>query len=267
MRWTALARLRCGSVLLAAGLLTGCGTTRSTDTARAATEQMLVTNAIDQCVNRMDFRMLSGQKVFFDQQYLDGVVDKGYLISSLRQHLLACGCLIMEDRTKATYVLEARAGSVGTDRSQLLIGVPQMNMPVSVPGAPSSIPEIPLAKRTDQNGVAKVAVFAYNRLTGERVWQSGMMEAKATSKDVWVFGTGPFQKGSVKNGATTSVGDFLPINPFEATAKDAAPAAGVGVTQASAWAATVVAAEPEKPKMAPASLTSEKGSVPLKKEK
>src|SRR5215210_7872174 len=108
-------------VLLAAGLLSGCGTTRSTDTARAATEQMLVSNAIDQCVNRMDFRLLASQKVFFDPQYLDGTVDKGYLISSLRQHLLANGCLLQEDRSKATYVVEARAGTVGTDRSQLLI--------------------------------------------------------------------------------------------------------------------------------------------------
>src|SRR5687768_821373 len=94
-------------VLLAAGLLSGCGTTRSTDTTRAATEQMLVSNAIDQCISRMDFRLLAGQKVFFDPQYLDGCVDKGYLVSSLRQHLLACGCLLMEDRAKATFVVEA----------------------------------------------------------------------------------------------------------------------------------------------------------------
>jgi hypothetical protein len=269
MPWTGLFARPRWFALLAAGLLAGCGTTRSTDTTRAATEQMLVSNAIDQCVNRMDFRVLTGQKVFFDQQYLDGVVDKGYLISSLRQHLLACGCLIMEDRKLATFVVEARAGSVGTDRHQLLIGVPQMTMPVTVPGAPSAIPEIPLAKRTDQNGVAKVAVYAYNRLTGERVWQSGTMEAKANSKDVWVLGTGPFQKGTIKNGATTSVGDFLPINPFEAQARDTPPAAGVAVTESSAWAPTIVMTaehkESTKPKVAPASLTSNKGSVPMPK--
>lgn len=252
--------------VLIAGLLAGCGTTRTTDTTRAATEQMLVTNAIDQCINRLDFRLLSGQKVFFDPQYLDGVVDKGYLISSLRQHMLACGCLLMEERARSTFVVEARAGSVGTDRHQLLVGVPQMTMPVSIPGAPSAIPEVPLAKRTDQNGVAKLAVFAYNRLTGERVWQSGMLEANASSKDVWVLGTGPFQKGTVKNGRTTSVGDFLPINPFEAHAKDAPPAAEVSVTQTSAWAPSVVTVEnkePAAPKPVPSSLMSDKNSVPL----
>jgi hypothetical protein len=227
---------------------------------------MLVSNAIDQCVSRMDFRNLSGQKVFFDPQYLDGCVDKGYLVSSLRQHLLACGCLLMEDRPKATFVVEARSGAVGTDRHQLLIGVPQMTMPVTVPGAPAAIPEISLAKRTDQNGVAKVAVFAYNRLTGERVWQSGTLEAKATSKDVWLFGTGPFQKGTVKSGETASLGDFMPVNPFESPDHPPAAPAGVSVTQASAWKQTVaLPAEHRQPAPgpAPASLTAGRGSVPL----
>jgi hypothetical protein len=227
-------RLRLASLAVVACLAAGCGTTRSTDTARAATEQLLVSKAIDHSVSRLDFRFLSGQKVFFDPQYLDGVVDKGYLVSTLRQHLAACGCLLMEDRGKATYVVEARSGGVGTDRSTLLVGVPQMNVPAIVPGQPSQIPEIPLAKRTDQTGVAKVGVFVFNRETGERVWQSGTLEAKATSKDVWVFGTGPFQKGDVRLGLS-DVTDFLPINPFEEEGKPKPPPSGVAVTQPAGW--------------------------------
>src|SRR5262249_698258 len=61
----------------------GCGTTRQTDTARAATEMMLVSKAIDQAVGQLDFSYLKGKTVFLDSQYLDTVVDKGYLISSL----------------------------------------------------------------------------------------------------------------------------------------------------------------------------------------
>jgi hypothetical protein len=124
-------------VLLA---VVGCGTTRITDTQRTATEQLLVSNAVDQTVSQMDFRHLSGKMVYFDPQYLDGTVDRGYVVSSLRQHLLACGCVLQEDRNKATYVVEARSGGVGTDRHAVMIGVPQMNVPTLVPGQPSSIP-------------------------------------------------------------------------------------------------------------------------------
>jgi len=158
------------------GLAAGCGTTRMTDSTRTATEQLLISSAVDRSVSQFDFNGLAGKKVFFDAQYLDGTVDKGYVVSSLRQHLLASGCLLQEDRGKATYVVEARSGGVGTDHSSLLVGVPQMTVPALVPGQPSQIPEIPLAKKNDQNGLAKIAVFAYNRQTGERVWQSGVIQ-------------------------------------------------------------------------------------------
>jgi hypothetical protein len=179
------------------GVAAGCGTTRLTNTQRAATEQLLVSHAIDQAVSQLDFRALAGKPVFFDGQYLAAGPDQGYLVSSLRQQLLDSGCLLQETRASAAYVVEARSGGVGTDQSSLLIGVPQLNVPSVLPGQPSLIPEIPLAKRTDQKGVAKVAVFAYNRHTGRPVWQSGAVQAKGTSKDTWVLGAGPFRRGTL----------------------------------------------------------------------
>ena len=46
--------------------LAGCGTTRSTDTNRTATEQLLISDAIDRAVQTMDVHTLSGQTVFLD---------------------------------------------------------------------------------------------------------------------------------------------------------------------------------------------------------
>src|SRR5262249_9023224 len=132
---------------LGVGLSLGCGITRTSDTSRTATEQLLISNAIDQSIDRIDFRCLADKTVFFDAQFLDGTVDKGYLASTLRQHLLASGALLQDDRAKATFVVEARSGGVGTDNHQVLLGVPQMQVPLTVPGAPSSIPEMPLAKK------------------------------------------------------------------------------------------------------------------------
>lgn len=199
-------------VVLAAGL-TGCGTTRVTDTQRAASEMMLVSQAIDTTVAKLDFSALSGKTVFLDVQYLDGTVDKGYLVSSLRQHLLAHGALLQEDRQRALYVVEPRSGAIGTDKNSVLIGVPALSLPPVVPGVPTSIPEIALVKNTDQRGVAKIAVFAYNRVTGRALWQSGTREAGSNLKDTWVFGAGPYSRGSIRPKAQIA-GEEIPILPL-----------------------------------------------------
>jgi hypothetical protein len=222
-------------LLVVLGVAGGCGTTRITDTLRTGTEQLLISNAIDRSVSELDFQCLAGKSVYFDPQYLEGVVDRGYLISSLRQHLLATGCRLQEERTKATYVVEIRSGGVGTDRHALLVGVPQMNVPTLVPGQPAQIPEIPLAKKTDQQGIAKIAVFAYNRLTGQPVWQSGVVQAVSTSKDTWLLGAGPFQQGTIFK-ETQFAGQPLSFPHLTGKAEsDSEVAAGVPVTEAASW--------------------------------
>jgi len=197
-------------MILACG---GCGTTRWSDSARTATEQLLITDAIDEAVQRLNFNVLADREVYFDPQYLSGAVDKNYLISSLRQHLLASGCILKESRDEAAFVVEARSGAVGTDRHDVMIGVPSVNMPTFLPtpvAFPASIPEIPLAKNTKQRGVVKLAVFAYNRKSGRRVWQSGIEPVTSFAKDSWLLGAGPFRKGTI-NDETSFVGDVIPL--------------------------------------------------------
>lgn len=192
----------------------GCGTTRMTDTTRSATEMLLVSQAVDNAVAQIDCSALTGQNVFLDVQYLDGTVDKGYVISSLRQHLLAHGVKLREDRKESDVIVEARSGAVGTDRSSLLLlGTPAMSVPVVITGQPSQIPEIALIKKTDMKGVAKIAVFAYHRKTGEAVWQSGLTESRSTLKDLWLMGAGPFSSGSIRR-RTELAGEELPRLPL-----------------------------------------------------
>lgn len=186
--------------------LAGCGTTRSSDSLRTATEQLLISDAVDRAVQAIDFQPLRGQTVYLDDSKLAEVVDKNYLISTLRQHLLASGCTLRDKREEADFVVEARAGAVGTDRNDLLFGIPATNVPqiVAMPGVPTAIPEVPLAKRLDQRGVAKISMFAYHRESGRPVWQSGFASRESSSNDVWLFGAGPFQYGSIlhQHGAT-----------------------------------------------------------------
>jgi hypothetical protein len=213
-----------------------------TNSQRTATEQLLVSSAIDQSVSQLDFRVLANKPVYFDAQYLGANPDQGYVVSSLRQQLLASGCLLVENRNQATYVVEARSGGIGTDQYQLLFGVPQMNVPSVLPGQPSLIPEIPFAKKTDQKGIAKILVFAYNRRTGRPVWQSGMVRSDSTSKDTWVLGAGPFRRGTLGE-ATEIAGQQVTIpllNGKENGNEETAPV--IEVTRPAVWEETPEAA-------------------------
>jgi len=217
-RWHA-ARARDGRwaatclIIAAAWASPGCGTTRWSDTSRTATEQLLISDAVDRAISDFDFSLLAGRDVFFDSSYLAGVTDEKYIVSSLRQHLLASGCILREDRDESEFVVEARSGGVGTDRSDVLIGVPAVQVPV-VPGTPlpSAIPELPLAKSTNQKAVAKLAVFAYNRRTGRPALQTGVDPVVSTAKNSWVFGAGPFKQGSLYERAPVAGDKFdIPI--------------------------------------------------------
>lgn len=217
----------CCAVLSCAQI--GCGTTRTTNTQRTATEQLLVSDAIDRAVQAINFSPLAGQEVFFDDQHLYDVVDDAYLIGTLRQHLLASGCILKEDREQATFIVEPRAGAIGTDNYDLLFGLPATNVPqfTLLAALPPAIPEIPIAKRRNQRGVAKIAVFAYRRETGEPAWQSGIATEVSTANDVWVLGAGPFKRGTIYKG-TSFAGRKLALQAKEKKDRENAKVARLG---------------------------------------
>lgn len=205
---------RLSVILLVCAILAGCGTTKWTDTRRSATEQLLISDAMDRAVSQLDFRALAGKTVYLDEKPLKSVTDAAYLVSSLRQHMLASGCAFKDKQTEADYIVEIRAGAVGTDHHDLIYGVPAVNIPAMIPiggiGIPSQIPEMPFVKKTEQRAVAKIAVFAYNRQTGRPVWQSGVVPMESVAKNFWVFGAGPFQRGTIYGGVSFA-GDKLNI--------------------------------------------------------
>jgi hypothetical protein len=184
--------------LLCAALVvgvSGCGTTRWSDSKRTATEQMLISDAVERAVMQIDMRPLAGQAVFLDTMILNDVTDGKYLASALRHQLLASGCRLAVAQDTADIVVEARAGAIGTDRNELLFGIPATS--VEVAGNGTSIPEMAIFKRTDQRGVAEVNLFAYERASGRAVWQSGLARIDSNTRDRWMMGTGPFQDGDI----------------------------------------------------------------------
>jgi hypothetical protein len=207
-------RLAAAGALLA--LAAGCGTTRMTDTTRAATEMLLVSQAADNAVAQIDFTPLANRTVFLDASSISEqhVIDKGYLVSLVKQQLAAAGALVQEEKPRAEFVVELRSGGLGTDRHSMLLGTPAVQLPSVVPGLPTNVPEIALMKKNDQRGVAKIAVFAYCRTTGRALWQSGTVQATSEVKDTWVFGAGPFSRGSIRK-RTELAGQPLPEIPTD----------------------------------------------------
>ncbi len=79
-----------------------------------------------------------------------------------------------------------------------------MNVPTvfSGFGLPSQIPEMPIIKKTDQRGVVKVSLFAYNRNTGRPVWQSGCRARRERCESRLGAGCGTVPARKIYDGMT-----------------------------------------------------------------
>lgn len=197
-------------------VLAGCGTTQQNH----ATQQLLESDAIDAAVAQVDFSPLAGRKVYFDDTYIKdykgtGFVNSNYVISGLRQQILAAGCELQEAKDQAEVVIEGRLGTLGADSHDVVYGIPKNNainsVASAVPGSPTlpSIPELALAKKASSRGAAKLALFAYDRESRKPVWQSGLAIARSSARDTWIMGAGPFQDGTIHRDRIRFVGDRL----------------------------------------------------------
>jgi hypothetical protein len=191
--------------------LSGCGTTNQ----RTGTEQMLMSDAVDMSISRIDFRPLAGQRAYLDTTYIRPtpipgmpmqLVNADYVISSLRQALFAAHCQLVDTRDEADIIIEPRLGTLGNNGHEVVYGLPQTNSlaqaSATLAGAPllPPLPELSVGRSHSQFGLAKVAVFAYDRKTREPVWQSGIEKSESTAKNTWFVGAGPFQRGSIYKG-------------------------------------------------------------------
>jgi len=197
--------------MFAALLLSGCGKTIRSD----ATEQLILSDAVDRSVRNIDFTPLSGRDCYLDTTYIKATknptfVNAEYLTSSLRNQVLAAGCRLVQKEADAELIIEPRVGTLGADIHDVTYGIPSNNVlsqaasvaaattasaPLAAPIA--SIPEISVARREDQTAAAKIAVFALDAKTKLPVWQSGISVANSSARDWWVLGIGPFQNGSI----------------------------------------------------------------------
>lgn len=179
-------------LLCSLAALPGCTSTSNSNTARTATEQMLVSNAVDQSLSKVDFEAFGGRKVFVEEKYLD-CVDKNYVLSSVRHRVLMQGAQIVPKVEEADVVIEVRSGAVGTNSSNSFVGIPE----ITIPGM-FATPEIKLVNRVNQTGMAKIGLVAYDAKTHQVLGDGGVSLARSDENNWFVFGVGPWQSGTVK---------------------------------------------------------------------
>ena len=212
------------SLVLATASHVGCGTTKFSDTGRTATEQLLISSAMEDVVDEYDYSRLAGLKIHI--KIANSPTDAEYLKSLIRQQLAANGAFVRDAADDADYILEVAPGAVGTNRYELMYGIPETSIPaIGTYTAATSIPEFALIKRTDQKAQVKLNMWAYNKTTGAIIWQSGLKTKSSNIRDRWIFGAGPFTEASYDEGGMRLGADatVLPSTLGERIAEDEKP--------------------------------------------
>ena len=183
------------SHLLICGILTwgilGCASSKTSNTARTATEQLLISNAVDQALDKIDFRAFSGHTVYLDERYVD-CIDKQYVISSVRHRILKQGAILVPKPEDAEVLVEMRTGVIGTDVADSFLGVPEVTLPGML-----TLPEVRVLTRQVQTGTAKLGIVAIDAKTKEVLGEGGMTLAQSDTNNWFIAGVGPFHSGSI----------------------------------------------------------------------
>jgi hypothetical protein len=126
---------------------------------RTATEQLLVSTAVDHAVERLVLDFPAGSKVFVIASYFEGV-DSRYAVGAIRDRLLRLGARLTDERRDSELIVEIRSGALSIDERRTIIGIPALAIPVPLAGT-LQLPEIALFKRYHRRGVAKFAATVY----------------------------------------------------------------------------------------------------------
>lgn len=169
----------------------GCATARQTNTARSAVEQLLISSAVDEALDKVDFTPFSNANVYLEEKYVD-CQDKNYVIASVRHRLLAQGAHLVNAADKAEIVVEMRAGSLGTDMAESFLGSPEIVLPGMM-----TIPEVKVLTNNKQTATAKIGLVAYDYRTNSVLGSGGMTTAMSDDSKWTVLGIGLPKHGSI----------------------------------------------------------------------
>jgi len=155
---------------------------------RTATEELLVSTAVDHAVEQIRLPLPPDSKVFVDTQYFDtdGVVQPKYTIAAVHDQLLRQGAHLVGERKDADVVVEMRSGAQSIDYSTFLVGIPSFPLPIPFTGT-LTFPEIAFFKISRQTGVSKLALTGYSQKEGALTASTGPQYGESQRKAVMIL--------------------------------------------------------------------------------
>jgi len=186
--------------LLILVLASGCTSVTVTGTPRTGTEQLLLTGTWDDAIFHVDFSPMAGEKVYLDTSYIT-IVDKDWVISSIRRTMAEQGVLLENNKDKAQVIVEASFGAYGTDQRDRKFGLPGISLAPSLTtgaavSAGSSSNGLNFSETNQQDAVVKARLFAYEAKTGRLVWETAPLYNAQGVRDHFVIGSGPYRLSS-----------------------------------------------------------------------
>ena len=157
------------ALILAMLALGACTSARESSPQRTATEELLISTAVDRAIAQVNLKIPPGTKVFVAAEQLQSSDDGKYAIGEMKDRLLRNGAHLVDDRAKADAVVEVRAGALSLDDKQTLVGIDAFNAPVPFAGQAVRIPQIALYKNRVRQGVVKIAAFGYSASDGKLI--------------------------------------------------------------------------------------------------
>lgn len=162
----------------------GCSSSRKTQPEHSATEQLLVTNAVDKAVRQLRLPLPDGEKVYLRTDGIEGEY-AAYAKAAIREEVVKQGAHLTAERADAGTIIDVRSGALSIDEHETLVGMQSFEVPIPLAGNIET-PEIALYKRAERRGVAKVAATAYSADEGAHIASTGQKYGFA-QKRAWTM--------------------------------------------------------------------------------
>jgi hypothetical protein len=175
-------------------LLGGCSTIDSRISGRTATEQYLITSAIDRAVDGVKWDSIVGRRVFVEIVGVQ-VTEFDYMHKEIDRVLLVHGAQPVEDLETANVRLTVMVQAVGTDIWLSNFGVPLL---LAANPATSGFSGITLYQSNLQEGYCRLQFYATNPRTGEMNFRSDPVHGDSYFKTQSFLGfIGPFKSSDI----------------------------------------------------------------------
>ncbi len=152
--------------LLVMLIINGCMYARDlTNTDRSSTEQLLLTEAMHDAVERLEIPDVKDQNLALEIVSLAGKENQ-YLRAQMETRLRQAGAKIVKaEDADAVFILSA--GVIGTTSRNMTFGVPSIPL-----GSELATPGIPIVRILKQHGYTKLRLVSFDRVSNAHLFQS-----------------------------------------------------------------------------------------------